>query len=391
MKQNFFKNIKHMIILLNTMLFMLIVTSCTVNDTDAINNPEKETDNSSEIIESEKNQEESEGIVVDGELRHYDGELVNTAKQLIKNSLISNDIAIGIGFPIDLEDNIENEDFNSYCKVYDNEYGFNSTKDIEQFLSATYSNEDIIYKTIHMGDIPIFKDFEGHLYANDAIHSASRAYVIKDWFNIYATEVTENTAVINYPLYYFRDGLNGVKMYRNTISKVEEVWLLDDILEAELIELDEATKKTLGMRSVAIEIIDSLKLTEFIRIEGKSIEQEGAKYTNIGYSSDTAQYESYTIENLSAYCQNYTSSIYNMLMPYFEEIDGKLYVRNIEYIRKEYTRTYKMETLEVLDVSDIEASLKIKYLDWSNQEKTLQFNVYPDTEIYWRWLSDTII
>ena len=50
-----------------------------------------------------------------------------------------------------------------------------------------------------------------------------------------------------------------------------------------------------------------------------------------------------------------------------------------------------METLEVLDVSDTEASLQIKYLDWSNQEKTLQVKMYPDTEVYWRWLPDTIL
>lgn len=391
MKHIFLKKLWHIIILLTTVLFILSITSCSVNNTDVINNPEKETDKFSGITESEKNQKEPKGVVVDGELRYYDGELVSIAKKLIKNSLISNDIAIGIGFSVDLEDNIEDEDFNTYCKVYDNEYGFNSAKDIEQFLLATYSSEEIIYKTIHIGDISIYKDFEDHLYANDAIHSASRAYVINDWFNIYATDVTENTAVINYPLYYFRDGVDGVEMYKNTISKVEGVWLLEDILEAELIELDEATKRTLGMRSVAIEIIDDLKLSEFISIEGKSIEQEGTKYTNIGYSSDAAQYESYMSENLSTYCRNYTSNIYNMLLPYFKEIDGNLYVRNIEDIRKEYTRIYKMETLEVLDVSDTEASLQIKYLDWSNQEKTLQVKMYPDTEVYWRWLPDTIL
>ncbi|WMJ77482.1 MULTISPECIES: hypothetical protein [unclassified Sedimentibacter] len=80
-----------------------------------------------------------------------------------------------------------------------------------------------------------------------------------------------------------------------------------------------------------------------------------------------------------------------MILPYFKEIDGNLCVRNIEDIHKEYTRTYKMETLEVLNVSDTGAKLQIKYLDWSNQEKVLQFNMYPDTDVYWRWLPDTIL
>lgn len=110
-------------------------------------------------------------------------------------------------------------------------------------------------------------------------------------------------------------------------------------------------------------MIDGIQLTEFISMEGKSIEQDGVKYTNIGYSSDSAQFESYTNENLLAYCQNYTSNIYDILMQYFKEIDGELYVRNIDNIRKEYTRVYKPETLEVLNVSDTEASLEIKYLD----------------------------
>ena len=208
------------------MLFILSLTSCLANNKVVIDNPEKEEDNFLEITENEKNQEGPRGIIVDGELRYYDGELVDIVKQLIKNSLISNDIAIGIGFSIDLEENIEDEDFNSYCKVYDNKYGFNSAKDIEQFLLDTYSNKEIIYNITHIGDIPIYKDYESHLYANDAVHSASRTYVIKDWFNIYVTDVTENTAKVNYPLYYFIDGIDGVKMYKNTISKVEGVGCL---------------------------------------------------------------------------------------------------------------------------------------------------------------------
>jgi hypothetical protein len=351
---------------------MSIVTSCTVNNTDEINNPGNEKDNSPGITESEKNIEEPKGIVVDGEIRYYNGELVNRAKQLIKNSLISNNISRGIGFSVDLEDNIDGGGFVTYCKVYDNEYGFKSTSDIEQFLHDTYSNEEIIYKTIHVGDTPLYKDFEEQLYAYDAIHSASNPYVIKDWFNIYVTDVTENTAVINYPLYYFRDSIDGVKMYRNTISKVERAWLLDNILEAELIELNETTKKTLGIRSIAIDRVDDLQLTGFIRSEGESIELDGDKYTNIGYSSDSMQFESYTNENLSAYCQNYTSNIYNILMPYFKEIEGKLYVKNIEELRKEYIRDYKYETLEVLSVNDIEASLKIYYLDSDNNVKKIE-------------------
>lgn len=167
--------------------------------------------------------------------------------------------------------------------------------------------------------------------------------------------------------------------------------MLDDILESELIELDETSKKILGIRSVAIERIYSLKFDKFIYMEGKTIEQDGVKYTNIGYPSESAQFESYTNENLLAYCVNYTSNIYNMLVPYFKEIDGKLYVKNIDDIRKKYTRVYKSETLEVLDVSDTEASLEIKYLDGNKQEKTLQFKMYPDTVIYWRWLPDTIL
>jgi hypothetical protein len=369
---------------------MSIVTSCTVNNTDEINNHGNEKDNSPGITESEKNIEEPKGIVVDGEIRYYNGELVNRAKQLIKNSLISNNISRGIGFSVDLEDNIDGEGFVTYCKVYDNEYGFKSTSDIEQFLHYTYSNEEIIYETIHVGDTPLYKDFEEQLYAYDAIHSASNPYVIKDWFNIYVTDVTENTAVINYPLYYFRDSIDGVKMYKNTISKVERTWLLDNILEAELIELNETTKKTLGIRSIAIDRIDDLQLTGFIRSEGESIELDGDKYTNIGYSSDAMQFESYTNENLSAYCQNYTSNIYNTLMPYFKEIEGKLYVKNIEELRKEYIRDYKYETLEVLSVNDIEASLKIYYLDSDNNEKTLNFKMYSDPERSLIWISDTI-
>ena len=391
MKDNIYKKSKYTIILLITLLFMLTVTSCAVNDTDSVDNPKQETDNSQETTESEKIPEKPNGIVVDGELRFYDGELLNTAKQLIKNSLILNDVEIGIGFSVNLEDNITDESSVTYCKVYDNEYNFKSTKDIEQLLINTYSNKEIIYKISHSGDIPTYKDFDGQLYAYEAIHSASRSYVIMDWFNIYITDVTENTAVINYPLYYFRDGLDGVKMYKNTISIVEGVWLLEDILDSELIELDETSKKTLGIRSVTIERMDGLQLTEFISMEGKSIEQDGVKYTNIGHSSDSAQFESYTNENLSTYCQNYKSNIYSILMPYFKEIDGKLYVRNIDDIRKEYTRVYKMETLKVINVNDTEASLEIKYLDVNNQVKTLQFKMYPDTVIYWRWLPDTIL
>nr|WP_312578109.1 hypothetical protein [Sedimentibacter sp.] len=399
MKNNIYKKFRYKIITLITLLFMLTATSCAANNTDVADNPKQELDNlqkpeeiEKEPEESENNLEEPSGIIVDGELRYYDGELVNTAKQLIKNSLALNDVEIGIGFSTDLEDNIVDENSVTYCKVYDNEYGFKSTKDIDQFLADTYSNKDTIYKIIHSGDIPVYKDFDGQLYAYNGIHASSRPYIITDWFNIYITDITENTAVINYPLYDFRYGVDdAVKTYKNTISKVNGVWLLDGILEAELIELDETSKKTLGIRSITLERMDGLQLTKFIGIEGESIELDGIKYTNIGRLSDSGQFESYTNENLSAYCQNYTSNIYNVLMPYFKEIDGKLYVRNIGDIRKEYTRLYKPETLEVLNVSDTEASLEIKYLDGNNQEKTLQFKMYPDTVIYWRWLPDTIL
>lgn len=387
----FLKKFKYMIILLITLMFMSIITSCTLNNTDEINKSGNVKNNSPEVTENEKTKGEQKGTIVDGETRYYEGELINTAKQLVMNSLIANDISIGIGFSVDLEDNIDVEDFVTYCKVYDNEYGFKSTSDIKQFLHNTYSNEEIIYETTHVGDTPLYKDFGDYVYAYDAIHSASRPYVIKDWFNIYVTDVTENTAVINYPLYYFRDSIDGVKMYKNTISKVEGVWLLDNVLEAELIELDETTKKTLGIRSIALDRIDNLQLTQFIELEGDSIELDGNKYTNIGYLYDNMQFKSFTNENLSSYCQNYTSSIYNTLLPYFKEVEEKLYVKNIEDIRKEYTRTYKMETLKVIDVSDTEATLEIKYLNLDNQEKTLQFKMYPDTDIYWRWLPDNII
>ena len=43
-------------------------------------------------------------------------------------------------------------------------------------------------------------------------------------------------------------------MYKNTISKVEGVWLLDDILEAEVIELDETTKKTSDIYIILIKL-----------------------------------------------------------------------------------------------------------------------------------------
>lgn len=399
MKNKIYKKFRYAIILLIILSFMLTATSCAANNTDVADNPKQESDNlqkpnesEKESEESEKNPEEPSGILVDGELRYYDGKLVNTAKQLIKNSLILNDVAIGIGFSTDLEDNIVDENSVTYCKVYDNEYGFKLTNDIEQLLINTYSNKDIIYKTIHSGDMPVYKDFDGQLYAYNGIHASSRSYVIADWFNIYITDVTENTAVVSYPLYYFRYGVNyAVKMYKNTISKVNGVWLLNDILEAKLIELDETSKKALGIRSITIERIDGLQLVDFISIEGTSIELDRIKYTNIGHSSDSGQFESYTNENLSAYCQNYTNNINNILLPYFKEIEGELYVRNIDDIRKEYTRVYKLETLEVLNVNDTEASLEIKYLDWNNQEKTLQFKMYPDTNMYWRWLPDTIL
>lgn len=77
-------------------------------------------------------------------------------------------------------------------------------------------------------------------------------------------------------------------------------------------------------------------------------------------------------------------------MPYFKEIEGKLYVKNIEELRKEYIRDYKYETLEVLSVNDIEASLKIYYLDSDNNEKTLNFKMYSDPERSLIWISDTI-
>lgn len=54
-------------------------------------------------------------------------------------------------------------------------------------------------------------------------------------------------------------------------------------------------------------------------------------------------------------------------------------------------RIYKLETLKVLSVSEAEASLEIIYSDGNNTEGTLQFKMYPDTVIYWRWLPDTIL
>ncbi len=54
-------------------------------------------------------------------------------------------------------------------------------------------------------------------------------------------------------------------------------------------------------------------------------------------------------------------------------------------------RIYKPETLKVLSVSEAETILEIIYSDWNNTERTLQFMMYPDTVIYWRWLPDTIL
>ena len=370
MKNNLYK-FMYQIISMIILLFVAIttLTSCSINSTKVKDNFREKAESSEEKVK----------------------ELADTAKQLLENSLLLNDVTTGIGFSIDIIDDKVIDNSVPYCRIYSNEYNFKSAEEIEQLFFNTYSDKDTIYKLSHTGDIPLFIDFDGQLYAYESINSTSQLYLIMDWSNIYITDATGSTAVINYPLYYFRDGIDGVKMYKNTISKVDGIWLLDDVLESEVIELDETSKKTLGIRSIALERINSLQLTKFIGTKGESIEQDGVEYTNIGYSPDSAQYESYTNENLLAYCENYTSNIHPILYSYFREIDGKLYAKSIDSIHKEYMRDYKPETLEVLNVSNTEASLRIKYLDSTNQERSLQFKMYPDAVMYWRWLPDTII
>ncbi|QSX05904.1 hypothetical protein JYG23_00065 [Sedimentibacter sp. zth1] len=382
-------NFKQLIGIIITVLFIFSVTSCSVIN----QKPVRQETHNQETIENEKKSEKLQGIMVDGELRFYDGELIGTVKHLIENSLTINSMKELFGFSVDMSDTIvENENI-IYTKIIGNRYGFNSLKDIEELFSITYSNEEIIHKISYKSNEPLFKEYNGQLYILDDgtdINSATPSYILEDWHSIYLTNITENTAVVNYPLFYYREGIYGVVMHKNTITKIDGIWLINNILDAEPIKLEEKISKELGMRSVFLKHLRDFNMFDFINLESETIERNGSKYTNIGYISLTDPFISYTYNNLGAftlYANDETSEIINN---YFIEINEKLYVKNIEEFRKEYTRVYKPETLEVIVISDTEASLKINYLDSYNNEKTLNLKMYGDTERLWAWWSDTI-
>lgn len=159
-------------------------------------------------------------------------------------------------------------------------------------------------------------------------------------------------------------------------------------MEAEPIKLDEKISKKLGMRSVFFKYLKKDNMFDFINLEGETIEKNGTKYTNIGYADPFISCKYNSLGTFTEYANDETSEIINNN---FIEINEKLYVKNIKEFRKEYTRVYKPETLEIVVTSNIEASLKINYLDSCNNEKTLNFKMYGDTERSWIWSSDTIL
>lgn len=387
MKLNKFKQL---ICIIVTVLFVFSVTSCSVINPKPVG---QET-HDQETTENEEKSEIPQGIMVDGELRFYDGELVATVKHLIENSLTINAMKELFGFSVDTSDTIAENGRVIYTKVCGNEYGFKSLNEIDEFFACTYSNEDTINKMSYKGDEALFKEYNGQLYLlgdGTGINSATPSYTLEDWHGIYLTDITEKTAVVNYPLFYYRDGIQGVIMHKNTITKIDGIWLIDNILEAEPIKLDEKMSKELGIRSVFFKYLKDFNMSDFIKLEGETIEKNGNKYTNIGYALSPDPFTSYTYNSLSAftlYANDETSEIINN---YFIEINEKLYVKNIEEFRKEYTRDYMQETLEVIVISDTEASLKINYLDSYNNEKTLNFKLYGDPERLWAWWSDTIL
>jgi len=323
MKSN---NFKQSISTILTLLLVFSVTSCSVINQKPVGQEMKnqETQNQ-ETPEADKKLEEAQGVMVEKELRFYDGELVATAKHLIENSLTISEINVFSGFSVDLNDTIAGNSRVIYSKVSSNKYGFKSLNEIEEFFASTYSNEGTIHKMSYRGDEPLFKEHNGQLYASSDGSSGTVGYSIEDWYSIYLTDVTETTAVVNYPLFYYWNGIDGAAvMHKNTITKIDGTWLLDNILEAEPNKLEEKISKKLGIRSIFFHHLGQFNISDFIEFEGETIEKNDSKYTNIGY----------------------------VLSP--------------EY-------------------------LKINYLDWYNNEKTLNFKMYGDPERSWIWYSDTIL
>lgn len=386
MKSN---NFKQSISIILVLLLLFSVTSCSVVNRKPV---EQEMQNQ-ETTETDKKSEEPQGVMVDGELRFYDGELVTTAKHLIKNGLTASSIHAFFEFHVDLNDTIVGNSGVIYSKVLNNRYGLKSLNEIEEFFAGTYSNEDTIHKISYRDDEPLFKEHNGQLYAYSDGSSGTVGYSIEDWYSIYLTDITETTAVVNYPLFHYWNGIDGaVVMHKNTITKVSGTWLLDNILEAKPIKLEEKITEELGLRSIFFRHLGRFNMSDFVGFEGETIEKNGIKYTNIGYilspEDPFASYKYNSLEVFTLYANDETSEIINN---YFIEIDGKLYVKNIEEFRIGYSRVYKHETLEVLSVNDTEASLKINYLDWYNNEKTLNFKMYGDPERSWIWYADTIL
>ncbi len=386
MKSN---NLKKSISIMLTLLLTLIVTSCSTiirkTTVEEIGNPV--------ITENEKNQVEPKGIVVDGELRYYDGELFDITKRLIEKGLITREIQVFFNFPVDLNDTIVANSEVVYSKVLDNRYGIKSLKDVEEFFSSVYSNEDTIHKMSYRNGEPLFVERDGQLYASSDGSSGTVGYSIQDWHSIYLTDISETTAVVSYPLFYYWGGIdNAAIIYKNTIAKVDGKWLLENVLDEEPVKLDEKTSEKLGIRSIFLNDFGRFIMYDFIKHEGETIERDGSKYTNIGYIiSPENTFISYEYNNLESFIDCANDETLEIINNYFIEIDGKIYVKNIEELRKEYTRDYKYETLEVLSVNDKEASLKINYLDFENNEKTLNFKMYSDPERSWIWDCDAIL
>lgn len=239
----------------------------------------------------------------------------------------------------------------------------------------------------------MFIERDGKLYASSDGSSGTVGYSVEDWYSIYITDITETTAVVNYPLFYYRGGIkNAVVMHKNTIIKADGTWLLDSLLDEDPIKLDEKVSEELGIRSIFLSNLYSFNMYDFVEHEGETIERDSSKYTNIGYIiSPGDPFTSLTYNSLDVYIKHANDETLETINDYFIEIDEKLYVKNIEEIRKEYTRDYKYETLEVLSVNNEEASLKIDYIDLHNNKKTLNFKMYSDPERSWIWYSDTIL
>lgn len=379
---------KKIISIMLTLLLVLVVTSCStfIMKTPVVEtkNPEKKIDNVSE---------ENQGVIVDGELRFYNGELVDVSKQLIKNSLTALEICGFFEFPVDIDNTIADNNGIVYSEVIENKYGINSLKDMEKLFASIYSNEDTIRKMSYRNSEPLFIERNGKLYASSDGSSGTVGYSVQDWYSIYLTDITETTAVVNYPLFYYWSGIeDAAVMHKNTITKVNGTWLIDGLLNEDPIKLDEKTSEELGIRSIFLNNLYSFNMYDFIEHEGERLEVDGSKYINIGYIiSPGDPFASLTYNNLDVYIKHANDETLEIINDYFIEIDEKLYVKNIEKLKKEYTRDYKYETLEVLSVNNEEASLKINYLDIDNNEKTLNFKMFSDPERSWIWYLDTIL